>query len=278
MRKQEEKLKNVENIFLPIAESKKIVNRNYMLTLKNYTSIFFAVLLSLNLFTCNGKNNKMLVYNVHYTADTLTIDADWDKPQWQKVKAVELHNYMGDKPQFWPKTEVKMLYNNRYLYVIFRVKDRYIKAVAKKINGPVYHDSTVELFFTPSENTSNGYFNLEVNCGGTPYFGFQKGFKKSVVNIDINDIKKIKIAHSLPQIISDEIKNPVTWTLEYKIPFQMLTKYTKVIMPEHGVVWKANIYKTADGTSNPHYLTWNKVVNDNPNFHLPNFFGTIYFQ
>jgi len=94
----------------------------------------------------------------------------------------------------------------------------------------------------------------------------------------VEDIKKIEIAHSLPQIVDPEITEPVTWTLEYRIPLVMLEKYSNVTRPKQGVVWKANFYKIAEKTSNPHYITWSVIENDKPNFHLPKFFGTLKFQ
>ena len=243
--------------------------------------IFKIMLLSgllISITFCNRGEDRYMKYMVNRINDNITVDANWDKPQWQKVKAITLKNYMGEKPLFWPNTQIKMLYNDNAIYVIFKVEDRYVKAVAKHINDKIYRDSCVEFFFTPGNNISQGYFNLEVNCGGMPYFGFQKGFKKDVVKIDIADIKKIKIAHSLPQTIEQEIQEPITWTVEYKIPIKMLEKYTEVAIPQSDVCWRANFYKTADATSNPHYITWNKVNNQTPNFHLPRFFGELIFK
>ena len=239
-----------------------------------FTFIFSAVI------GCNEnkKDDKKLEYRVSRLMDSITIDANWNKPQWQKVEALTITNIMGDKPKYFPQTKVKILYNNSNIYVIFHVKDKYVKAVATHINDNIYHDSTVEFFFTPSENISDGYYNLEVNCGGTPYFEHQTGFRKDIIKIDVEDIKKIEIAHSLPTIINPEIKELTEWTIEYKIPISILEKYSKVVKPAPDVTWKGNFYKTADETSNPHYITWNKVINETPNFHLPQFFGEINFQ
>ncbi len=40
---------------------------------------------------------------------------------------------------------------------------------------------------------------------------------------------------------------------------------------------RANFYKCADLSAHPHFLSWNKVDVPTPNFHLPEFFGTLYF-
>ena len=39
--------------------------------------------------------------------------------------------------------------------------------------------------------------------------------------------------------------------------------------------WKANFYKCGDETLHPHFGCWNPVVAEEPNFHLPEFFGTL---
>ena len=72
---------------------------------------------------------------------------------------------MGEKPAHIPKTQAKLMYDSDALYIIFRVEDKYICAVARH-QGNVCRDSCVEFFFTPSEDIETRYFNLETNCGG----------------------------------------------------------------------------------------------------------------
>ena len=58
----------------------------------------------------------------------------------------------------------------------------------------------------------------------------------------------------------------------------MLEKYSVITHPKSGVVWKANFYKIAENSTNPHYITWSVVENDKPDFHKPEFFGKIIFE
>jgi len=92
------------------------------------------------------------------------------------------------------------------------------------------------------------------------------------------DLSNLKIAHSMPKVVENEIIEPVRWTIECKIPVSLLSKYGKIVNPSPGVIWKANFYKIADKTSNPHYLTWSLVEQVIPDFHLPEFFGKLIFQ
>jgi hypothetical protein len=89
---------------------------------------------------------------------------------------------------------------------------------------------------------------------------------------------KVEIAHSLPQKVFPEIVEDITWTIEFKLPFKILKQYAGISHPESGVKWKANFYKTASTTGNPHYLTWSHVDNPKPDFHLPQYFGSLVFK
>ena len=58
----------------------------------------------------------------------------------------------------------------------------------------------------------------------------------------------------------------------------MLEKYSVITHPARGVEWKANFYKIAENSSNPHYITWSEVGIDHPDFHRPEFFGKLIFE
>jgi hypothetical protein len=217
------------------------------------------------------------IYEVYRIGQTMKIDGDWNKPQWEERKAVLIDNYMGSPPGYFPGVKARMMYDRENLYLIFMVRDRYVRCLTAEINGPVWEDACVEFFFSPDTGFPGRYFNLEINCGGTPLMHYNRIPDKDITPLDANDIKRIEIAHSLPGRIDPEIQEPVTWTVEYRIPVEMLEKYSKITHPEPGIEWRANFYKIAENSSNPHYLTWSPVENDEPNFHLPQYFGLIKF-
>ena len=205
-------------------------------------------------------------------------DAVWDRSPWKEIPFQQLQNYMGKKPDHFPRAEVKIAYDEMAIYVMFQVADRYVRAVAVAHQDNVWEDSCVEFFFTPNSDVSTGYFNLEINCGGILLFHFQPGLGKSRIVLPKKDCNKIKVAHSLPRIVEPEIKEPVTWTVAYSIPLALLKRYCPVIFPGPGVEWRANFYKCGDKTSHPHWLTWSLVDSPRPNFHLPLSFGILEFQ
>jgi hypothetical protein len=205
-------------------------------------------------------------------------DADWDKSPWQDIPSEVIQNYMGRKPDHFPKVEMKIAYDDMAIYMMFRVEDRYVRAVAAEHQDNVCGDSCVEFFFTPDSDVSKGYFNLEMNCGGTMLFHFQPVPGKGRITIPKSECNKIMSAHSLPRFVDPEIEEAVTWTVEYWIPIALLKRYCQVITPAPHVSWRANFYKCADNTSHPHWLTWSPVNFPDPNFHLPQSFGILEFE
>jgi hypothetical protein len=216
-------------------------------------------------------------YGVHHIKRHLELDGDWHKPVWRSVPELLLDCYMGPEPAHRPETRAKVLYDAENIYVIFRVKDRYVKAVSENPQDQVCRDSCVEFFFTAGEDTS-GYFNFEINCCGVYLFHYQKARHVDMVLADDEDCKRIKIAHTLSGPIPNEIPNQIDWTVEFAIPLDILKRYCPDYSPPRaGAVWTANFYKCADNTSHPHWLTWAPVDYPYPDFHRPDSFGVIEF-
>lgn len=218
------------------------------------------------------------VYTVTRISEPVEINSQWDKEPWNRVEPLHLGNHMGDDPDPRPNVHVKVAYDNDAIYLIYHVEDQYVRCVVDEYQGPVSRDSCVEFFFTPGMEVSKGYYNLEINCGGTGLFAFQRERGVDRVNIPWGVYEAVDVATSMPRIVEPEIEEPVTWTLEVRLPFDILEEYTDFTHPESGVEWRANFYKIASGTSHPHYMTWSFVDNPTPQFHLPEFFGTIRFE
>ena len=219
-----------------------------------------------------------MTYEVQKLTQPIAIDGNWEKDVWKNVPALDIKNYMGEKPDHLPRTQAKLLYDDSHIYVIFRVEDRYVRVVAEGYHGKVWEDSCVEFFLTPGDDISQGCFNVEINAGGTMLFNHQATRGQNVRRISTAHCDQIKIAHSLPEIIEQELAEPTIWTLEYRIPFHVLEKYAPVAGPAPGVIWRANFYKCADQTSHPHWLTWSVVDKPEPDFHRPEFFGQLKFK
>jgi len=216
-------------------------------------------------------------YKVLRARERIVPDARWEKQPWDQVPSLFLSQWMGEPPAHRPGTHAKLLYDDTFLYIIFRVEDAFVRCLVTDYQGPVHTDSCVEFFFTPGLNLADGYFNLETNCGGTVVFRHQltRNERCLVINAEIGRV--LAVAHTMPRLVDPEIANPATWCVEYRIPHAALAAYAPVTKPEPGVVWRANFYKCGDSTSHPHWLTWAKVDWPKPDFHRKEFFGELEF-
>jgi len=249
-----------------------------MINIKPNRNFVFLLWISIVCTQCNPSGEGRYSYSVRKSESPPEINSDWNKRIWEKTRPVTLENFMGDRPGHFPATKVKVSYDADRIYVIFRVWDQYVKAVAKKIQGRVWEDSCVEFFFSPGPDVDRGYFNFEANCKGVFLFRYTTDQFKTTGFVNAKDCEKIRISHSLERNVEQEVDEPVEWLVEYSIPFSVLSDYLEVEKPGPGVSWRANFYKCADKTSHPHWLTWAPVDYPEPKFHLPEFFGRLEFK
>ena len=218
-------------------------------------------------------------YHVRKVDKPITVNADWDKPVWQGIDSLSVALAMGQTPQHRPITQAKLVWDDDHIYAIFRVEDRYVRAVALEHQGKVCRDSCVEFFFTPKAEPAGGYFNIETNCIGTMLMCHQRARQVERCPVDLESMHSItlKTSFTAGRALEPELSEPVVWTLEWALPWRLLEYYTQVCPPGRGVVWRGNFYKCADGTSHPHWLTWSEIPLDTPDFHQPEYFGFLQF-
>lgn len=221
-----------------------------------------------------------MTYHVPRAPSAVPFDSDWDGDFWKGVEPLELKHFMGDRPEHFPRVQARLQYDDAAVYVIFRVEDRYVRAVARQHQDAVWKDSCVEFFFTPHEEVEQGYCNLEMNCGGTMLLHYQRAPSEESQRVPEADLAKFDVKHSLPKIVDPEITEATRWTVAYRLPVEIFGKYfpAQLQQPAPGVTWRANLYKCADDSSHPHWLTWSPVEFERPDFHRPQSFGRLVFE
>lgn len=207
--------------------------------------------------------------------------ADWESPQWAAAQTLQITHFPWKDSGHRPRVMARLLCDEQALGVLFRAEDRYVRAVARKFQDSVCTDSCVEFFVSPVPG-STAYFNFEVNCGGTMLVyrmpsPEERRAGKEQLAVAPEDGAAIPMAHSLPQIVDPEIPDPVTWAIEYHLPFSLFEKYFGSSRPRPGTMWRANFYKCADHTSHPHWGSWAPVDTPQPSFHVPASFQPIVF-
>jgi hypothetical protein len=72
------------------------------------------------------------------------------------------------------------------------------------------------------------------------------------------------------------VKEAVYWELSVAIPSNVFIHH--LIPSLSGQKGRVNFHKCGDQLPVPHFLAWNNIQSAEPNFHLPEFFGEIYFE
>jgi hypothetical protein len=223
----------------------------------------------------------MLRYSVRRARKVPELKGIWSGDSWAEVQPLEVANFHPRSSEHHPRTRAKLQFDERFLYVIFQVQDRYVRAVSRRFQDPTWEDSCVELFARPRED--RGYFNFEMSCGGVLLLYYiedatrtSDGFRK-YTKAAPQHIRGLRVYHSLPQRVEPEIAEPVEWVVEYKVPLRLFAVYLDGLPPLAGDSWRANLFKCADASSHPHWASWSPI-GEELNFHQPERFGALDFE
>lgn len=171
-----------------------------------------------------------------------------------------------------PKINFRIGHTGKEIWLKYAVTEKHILAQETRINGAVHKDSCVEFFISVD---GKNYYNLECNCVGIIHLahGPGRGERKFV---DPEIIKKIEIESSLGTEPFAEKTGNFEWEMMIRIPVESFA-FDK-IKTLNGLKATANFYKCGDDTTVPHFVTWNPVGTENPDYHRPEFFGKVMFE
>lgn len=160
-------------------------------------------------------------------------------------------------------TDVTISCDKKALYVHALCSDIHPSALCFEPNGSVYLDSCFEFFFAPFDDQR--YFNVEINCIGTCYFAFGDQQVSKRKEIDPQRMKALNIITSIKESF---------WEVSFEVPYALLLDLSGE--KEISATWKGNFYRCG-GKVEPQYAVWNPINAPSPQYHLPEFFGTLNF-
>jgi hypothetical protein len=168
-----------------------------------------------------------------------------------------------------PEVTFAIGHADRFIFIKYYVIEKHIRAVNNEINGSVWEDSCVEFFVTFDDL---GYYNFECNCIGTFLMGFGKE-RNSRQRLPNDVIAKIQSFTTLQTNPKTRLYN---WTITWAIPTSVFIHHPTLSLTNRTCT--ANFYKCGDKTPEPHFITWNKVETEKPDYHRPEFFGKVVFE
>ena len=138
------------------------------------------------------------------------------------------------------------------------------RAVYTRRDEPVWTDSCLEFFFQPKRG--GAYINLEMNANGAYLSAIGAGRADRRFLREITDLA----------VEVTPLRQPDGWGVEAFIPFALVSAcFGEPFSLAAGGLFFANAYKCGDDTPQPHYQSLFPVGVPQPDFHRPEFFGTI---
>ncbi len=248
------------------------------------------------LLSCAQSKKEIIpqTYVAYKTTEAIIIDGKADESVWKKAKWT--NNFIdieGDKtPKY--QTNVKMLWDENYYYILAKIKEPHIWANITKRDEIIFYNNDLEVFIDPDGDTHN-YYELEINALNTAWDLFiSKPYreKNSPVLNDWN-YTGLKSAITIDGTLNNPKDTDKSWTLEIAIPFKDLrTSYRQNNVPSDQfyrvnfsrVNWDYQLndgkYERKKGEDGQflHEYNWVWSPTGVVNMHLPENWGYVYFS
>lgn len=209
------------------------------------------------------------------------LNAQWDCPTWAAAVTLRIEHFHPQSSSHRPVTHARLLYDSAAIHVAFQVRDEFVKCEHTEFQSMVCNDSCVEFFVRP--RADQGYLNFEFNCGGTLLVYYIEdatqiaGKFRKYRPVEAAQADLVRVATSLPKRISPERTEPVTWCLQFSVPFEFFEQFVGPLGAIPGQEWRGNLFKCASRTSQVHWASW-APIGPELNFHRPEFFAPLVFD
>ena len=171
-----------------------------------------------------------------------------------------------------PEVRFNIAWGEKEIYIKYYVREAHVKAEKGNTNEMVCEDSCVEFFVSPEDDGI--YYNFEFNPIGTALMGSGHSRHDSARTDPaiVGNIRRLTTMGSEP---FSEISGDISWSITVAIPLGTFFRHSVGSLA--GKSFRANFYKCGDKLTTPHFVTWNPVGTEKPDYHRPEFFGILKF-
>ncbi len=176
----------------------------------------------------------------------------------------------------WPhythdvEASVTVAHNGEAIFLKYDVSEGHV--VAKAVNqGDIHKDSCVEFFV--AIDGDDRYYNLEFNCLGWCKAAYGRNRQRRLP-LPTHAINAISSSTTLDAVGLADAKR-FRWQLTLVIPAASFCHHD--ITSFKWLTARGNFYKCGDGLPIIHYLSWNPLRSEIPNFHRLEDFGVLKF-
>jgi alpha-galactosidase len=199
-----------------------------------------------------------------YVNHGFSLDAAHAAEEWTSASPIAFcSDWQGKNADPGRQTQVRVLWSPQHLYLRFEC--RYRELFVFEDSDPsgrrdhLWDRDVAEVFLQPDPSRERFYREFEISPNGM------------WVDLDIFPGGRADLKSGLQRSVVVDEKSR-TWTAELAIPMKSLTTNF-----DPSAIWRANFYRV-EGREEPRaYLAWQPTHTPQPNFHVPNAFGTMRF-
>jgi hypothetical protein len=214
---------------------------------------------------------------VRRTADPLVIDGRLDEPVWSRLQPVSDLKLMDGMTHPQLPTEVKLCWDDRYLYLAFTAIDTDIWGTMRNRDDPIYEEEVVETFLSSSGDPTR-YYEFEWSPHNTVFDAVihcpnEWGDRSTMTADTAWNCSGLLSAVQVVGTIDRRDDLDQQWTVEVALPFAEIGRNGRP--PTDGDRWRANFYRI-DRADKGESSGWSPTLKHD--FHVPARFGTIVFS
>ncbi|MBI2447790.1 MAG: carbohydrate-binding family 9-like protein [Candidatus Omnitrophica bacterium] len=179
---------------------------------------------------------KKEVYDCLWTSQPVKIDGLLNEPAWENAKVLNFIEPVTNKKPL-SKTDARLLWDDKYLYVGFKAYDKDIWSYYKKRDDPTCTEDVLEIFFK-TDPQKEPYYNFEINALNTVYdaFNVRRNASGSDHRWSQWNCKGLKSAVKIKGTLNNWEDIDEWWCLEAAIPFSSISTLMGKI-PKAGDKW-----------------------------------------
>lgn len=202
----------------------------------------------------------------HFATD-ISIN-DFNAPDLKTAERAEINRYWnGEEAPHFRHSCVKMAWSANALYAVFDASQEGEPVIAenpdlRKKTMNLWDRDVVEIFLAPDKEEPRIYFEFEAAPTG------------EWLDVAIDSTSGTRLSdwdyESGMETTARIKKNSIV--IAVKIPWNAFGK-----KPEAGDVWLGNILRCVGKEPDRGYLAWSPTFTEQPNFHVPEYFGEFHF-
>jgi len=173
-------------------------------------------------------------------------------------------DWRGENPDLARRTEVRLLWTNENLYLRFRCNYRTLTIFADgDANGrrdQLWDRDVAEVFLQTDASQPRRYWEFEISTNGM------------WIDLEISpEGKRDPSSGMKSRVVVNESEK--IWTAQLALP---ISELVNIFHPS--AEWRANFFRVEGATEPRFYSSWRPTLTPQPNFHVPEAFGTLRFQ